>query len=35
MSTDKRAVFGFITSYAKEHGSAPTIREIGDAIGIR
>ena len=35
MATDKRAVFGFITKYAKEQGSAPTIREIGDAFGIK
>ena len=35
MATDKRAVFSFITEYAKEQGSAPTIREIGDAFGIK
>lgn len=35
MATDKRAVFGFITGYAKEHGCSPTIREIGDAFAIR
>ena len=35
MATDKRAVFGFITKYAQEQGSAPTIREIGDAFGIK
>jgi repressor LexA len=35
MATDKRTVFRFITDYASEHGSSPTIREIGDAFGIR
>jgi repressor LexA len=35
MATDKHAVFGFIVEYNQEHGSAPTIREIGDAFGIR
>jgi len=35
MATDKRTVFRFITDYASEHGSSPTIREIGDAFRIR
>ncbi len=35
MATDKHAVFGFITEYAREQGCSPTIREIGDAFGIR
>ena len=35
MATDKRQVFAYIWDHSKEHGSAPTIREIGDAFGIR
>ena len=35
MATDKRAVFRFITDYAKHHGSPPTIREIGEEFGIK
>ena len=35
MATDKLDVFGFIDAYSREHGCAPTIREIGLAFGIR
>jgi repressor LexA len=35
MATDKRAVFRFIVDYVNDHGSSPTIREIGDAFRIR
>jgi repressor LexA len=35
MVNDKtRAIFNFIVRYGQEHGSAPTIREIGEAFDI-
>ena len=31
----QRLVLDFITTFAKEHGYPPTIREIGAGLGIR
>lgn len=36
MINDKaRAIFDFLVRYGEEHGSSPTIREIGEAFDIR
>jgi repressor LexA len=36
MVNDKaRAIFDFLVRYSQEHGSSPTIREIGEEFGIR
>lgn len=34
MKTTDKDVLNFIRSYGVEHGYLPTIREIGDALGI-
>ncbi|WP_419182284.1 hypothetical protein [Paenibacillus radicis (ex Xue et al. 2023)] len=31
----QQAILDFITSHNKERGYSPTIREIGDAVGLR
>ncbi len=36
MANDKtRAIYNFIVRHGQEHGSSPTIREIGDEFGIQ
>lgn len=31
----RRAVLAYLRSYIAEHGWAPSIREIGDAVGLK
>ncbi len=35
LSSRQREALNFIRQHQAEHGYAPTIREIGDAMGIR
>ncbi len=35
LTSRQREVIAFIREHQTEHGYAPTIREIGDALGIR
>ena len=35
LTSRQREVIAFIRRHQAEHGYAPTIREIGDALGIR
>ena len=35
LSPKRRAILEYIESFAQENGSAPSVREIGDAVGLR